>query len=203
MKNLMRGIWSVFIVLLTFSCSKNNDVQPSKPPSNIPEITFVSSKIDSATGTSHAYVELKIAVADGDFDLGFQQDYFEDLKNLNISYLLKNPKGNSPDSILNPYATNFWNNMYVKTDAGYEQFSALGEPQTFYGHFGTIIDTRTETLGYETIKTGNYTGEIIFRFSLQEVLILTNNQPFIFKIRVLDRSLNISNEIETPELGSF
>lgn len=151
------------------------------------------------------HVTLKLYFTDGTGDLGLTAaDSLGKYQQIKDSKIIDGEKRNT----YNRYFTNYWVDLYVKREGQYVLWRSPDEyhidASNFYGKDGRF---RPFNNNYTSDKNP-IEGFLNYEFQLQSRLTATETiEPELlpgdtvkFSVRILDRKLNISNEVTTPDI---
>ena len=171
---------SACIAVVFFYGCKGNEIYPI-----VPAIVFKDAFVVYNSSNTDSFVVLSFTYKDGDGDLGL--DAGDSFPPYNTNTLGPN------NSNTNRFANNIWVNYFQKANGMYSQ---------------PVIPFTSDTVR-EDIKVGNLTPDGANKAIRGEIRVQLNTVPRSYpdhsdtiklKVRLIDRALNISNEIETPDL---
>ncbi len=173
-----------------------------KPPEYpaIPEISFNQISLNNATNI----VTIKINFKDGNGDIGLNTDETD------LIYRLGDSIGTSKPRTFkyNPYNKNYWVDIYILKKGVYKylKFITTDPTYNFYDFDGIVPIVSESSLKNQTAIEGFIDYDMDFSqattSSTSPALTLAND-TLKFKIRLLDRKLNISDTVETSPIVLF
>jgi hypothetical protein len=169
-----------FLASIFFYGCKGNEIYPI-----VPTIIFKDAYVAYTQNNLDSFVILSFTYKDGDGDIGLDQG--DTLPPYNYDILGTNA------SNTNRFANNIWVDYYQKINGIYSQ---------------PVIPFTSDTVR-EDVRVGNLTPDGTHKSIRGEIQIQLNTVPRSYpnhsdtiklKVRLVDRALHISNEIETPDL---
>ena len=199
-------IFSILLSILIISCER-----PPEYP-DAPSIEYKSLSVDSL-GNDHSEFTIQILFKDGTGDLGLTQTDTSNVKYQNIN---KTFKENGIEYVtFNRFSKNYWLDFFVKKNGKYVRMTTpdsskllKNQSSSFYINDGAFVPF---TENYKDDKTP-IEGLLKYQFSFDYTYdsINTAYRPIIepgdsvqFRVRILDRKLNISNAIYTDKIVLF
>jgi hypothetical protein len=171
---------SAFIAAVFFYGCKGNEIYPI-----VPAIVFKDAFVIYNSSNTDSFIVVSFTYKDGDGDIGL--DANQNSPPYNTDTLGPN------NSNSNRFTNNIWVNYFQKANGLYTQ---------------PVIPFTSDTVR-EDVRVGNLTPDGTHKAIRGEIRVQLNTVPRSYpdhsdtiklKLRLVDRALNISNEIETPDL---
>ena len=199
----MRALFFCFVLALFAIGCQRPPKYPDAPTIKFESIT--STPIVDTSGTISTNVEIQISFSDGTGDLGLTQ---EDTVGI-YRNILDSIKTDKKYFKFNRNSKNYWTDSYVKRDGKYILLKApeeyLANSLDFY-----LNDDRFRPFNDQYLSNNTpIEGLLNYKFNIGAVLNsstitvepeLVDGDTMKFEVRILDRKLNISNTITTPDV---